>query len=226
MRVFPLPILHGERVRVRGGGSLDAKHCGRPSPRKNGERERMEMTKDLTKTSKFLSLVLRHKPEEVGLVLDGQGWADIGELIEKAGKHGMALTREVIARVVETSDKQRFALDQSGQRIRANQGHSVDIDLGLVPSEPPPVLFHGTGDKSVAAIRVEGLKAGQRQHVHLSPDEDTAIRVGRRHGRPAVLRIAAGRMRESGHVFFLSTNGVWLTEAVPIEFIAFPQEQS
>jgi len=120
MRVFPLPILHGERVRVRGGGSLDAKHCGRPSPRKNGERERMEMTKDLIKTSKFLSLVLRHKPEEVGLVLDGQGWADIGELIEKAGKHGMALTRELIARVVATSDKQRFALDQSGQRIRAN----------------------------------------------------------------------------------------------------------
>ena len=186
----------------------------------------MDMTQDLAKVSKFMSLVLRHKPEEVGLVLDGQGWASIDELIDKAGKHGLALTREVIARVVETSDKQRFALDQSGQRIRANQGHSVDIDLGLVPSEPPPVLFHGTGDKSVAAIRVEGLKPGQRQHVHLSPDEDTAIRVGRRHGRPAVLRVAAGRMRESGHVFFLSTNGVWLTEAVPIEFIAFPQEQS
>lgn len=183
------------------------------------------MTQDLIKTSKFISLVLRHKPEEIGLVLDGQGWADIGELIEKAGRHGMALTREVIARIVETSDKQRFSIDASGQRIRANQGHSVDIDLGLAPTEPPETLFHGTAETTVAAIRAEGLKAGQRQHVHLSPDEDTAIRVGRRHGRPVVLRIAAGRMRESGHVFFLSTNGVWLTEAVPVQFIAFQNEK-
>jgi putative RNA 2'-phosphotransferase len=183
------------------------------------------MTHDTVKVSKFLSLVLRHKPEEIGLVLDGQGWADIGELIEKAGRHGMVLTREVVARIVETSDKQRFAIDATGKRIRANQGHSVDIDLGLVPSEPPPVLFHGTGEKSVTAIRAEGLKAGQRQHVHLSPDEETAIRVGRRHGRPVVLRIAAGRMRESGHVFFLSTNGVWLTEAVPVQFIEFQNEK-
>jgi putative RNA 2'-phosphotransferase len=184
------------------------------------------MSKDFVRTSKFMSLVLRHKPEEIGLVLDGQGWADVDELIEKAGRHGVALTRELIARIVETSDKQRFAIDATGTRIQANQGHSVDIDLGRVPSEPPPVLFHGTGEKSVTAIRAEGLKAGHRQHVHLSPDEDTAVRVGRRHGRPVVLRIAAGRMRESGHVFFLSTNGGWLTEAVPIEFIAFPQEQS
>jgi putative RNA 2'-phosphotransferase len=186
---------------------------------------RSDMTQDVVKVSKFMSLVLRHKPEEIGLVLDGQGWAGIDELIEKAGRHGVALTREVIVRVVETSDKQRFALDQSGQRIRANQGHSVDIDLGLAPSEPPPILFHGTGETSVAAIRAQGLKPGQRQHVHLSPDEDTAIRVGRRHGRPVVLRIAAGRMRESGHAFFLSTNGVWLTEAVPVQFIEFINEK-
>jgi putative RNA 2'-phosphotransferase len=184
------------------------------------------MTQDLIKASKYMSLVLRHKPEQIGLVLDRQGWADIGELIEKAGTRGVALTREVIREVVATSDKQRFAIDATGKRIRANQGHSVDIDLGLAPAEPPPVLFHGTAETTIPAIRAEGLKAGQRQHVHLSPDEDTAIRVGRRHGRPAVLRIAAGRMRESGHAFFLSTNGVWLTEAVPMEFIAFPQEQS
>ena len=182
------------------------------------------MTQDLIKASKFLSLVLRHEPEQIGLVLDGRGWADIDELIEKAGKRGMALTRELIARVVETSDKQRFAIDATGRRIRANQGHSVDVDLGLAPAEPPPVLFHGTGETSLAAIRAEGLKAGQRQHVHLSPDEDTAIRVGRRHGRPAVLRIAAGRMQNRGHAFFLSTNGVWLTDSVPSEFIKFPNE--
>ena len=184
------------------------------------------MTQDLIRTSKFLSLVLRHKPEEIGLVLDGQGWADIDELIEKAGKHGMALTREVIAWVVKTSDKQRFALDQAGQRIRANQGHSVDVDLGLESREPPPVLFHGTAESALASIRTAGLHAASRQHVHLSPDEATAIKVGRRHGRPVVLRIAAGRMRAAGHAFFLSTNGVWLTDSVPIEFIEFPQDQA
>ena len=183
------------------------------------------MTQDLVRTSKFMSLVLRHKPEEIGLMLDEQGWANIDELIEKAARHGMTLTRELIARIVETSDKQRFTIDATGKRIRANQGHSVEVDLGLAPSEPPPVLFHGTAETTVAAIRAEGLKPGQRQHVHLSPDEDTAIRVGRRHGRPVVLRIAAGRMRESGHVFFLSTNGVWLTEAVPVQFIEFQNEK-
>ena len=182
------------------------------------------MTRDLVKASKFMSLVLRHEPKRIGLVLDEQGWADIGELIERAGAHGMALTREVIAEVVATSDKQRFAIDETGQRIRANQGHSVEIDLGLEPSEPPTLLFHGTGEKSVAAIRTEGLKPGHRQHVHLSRDEETAIKVGSRHGRPVVLRIAAGRMRERGHAFFLSTNGVWLTDCVPSQFIQFPNE--
>jgi putative RNA 2'-phosphotransferase len=184
------------------------------------------MTQALTKASKFMSLVLRHKPEEIGLVLDEHGWADIGELIQKAGAHGVALTREQIAEVVATSDKQRFAIDQTGQRIRANQGHSVDVDLGLAPSEPPPILFHGTAEKSVGAIRAEGLKAGRRQHVHLSPDEQTAVKVGSRHGRPVVLRIAAGRMHEQGHAFFFSTNGVWLTDSVPLEFIAFPNEKT
>lgn len=182
------------------------------------------MTRDLVKASKFMSFVLRHKPEGIGLGLDQSGWADIGELIERAGAHGVALTRELIAEVVATSDKQRFAIDATGERIRANQGHSVDIELGLAPCEPPPLLFHGTGEKSVAAIRAEGLKPGRRQHVHLSPDAETAIKVGARHGRPVVLRIAAGRMRSQGHVFFLSTNGVWLTDCVPSEFIQFPND--
>ena len=181
------------------------------------------MTHDPVRTSKFMSLVLRHRPETIGLVLDANGWADIGALIERAGAHGVALTRELIADVVATSDKQRFAIDESGQRIRANQGHSVEIDLDLEPREPPETLFHGTGEKSVAAIRIEGLKRGRRQHVHLSPDEETAVKVGSRHGRPAVLRIAAARMAGAGHAFFLSTNGVWLTDCVPAEFIAFPE---
>ena len=185
------------------------------------------MPQDLIKASKFLSLVLRHKPEEIGLVLDGQGWASIHELIEKAGKHGMALTRELIAHVVETSDKQRFAIDPAGQRIRANQGHSIDVDLGLEPKAPPPVLFHGTAAATaLASIRLGGLHAGQRQYVHLSPDETTAVKVGQRHGPPVVLRIDAARMAIAGHAFFLSTNGVWLTDSVPAEFIVFPKDQA
>ena len=184
------------------------------------------MPQDLIKASKFLSLVLRHKPEEIGLVLDGQGWASIHELIEKAGKHGMALTRELIAHVVETSDKQRFAIDPAGQRIRANQGHSIDVDLGLEPKAPPPVLFHGTAATALASIRLGGLHAGQRQYVHLSPDETTAVKVGQRHGPPIVLRIDAARMAIAGHAFFLSTNGVWLTDSVPAEFIVFPKDQA
>ncbi len=165
-------------------------------------------------------------PGRIGLVIDDQGWANIGELIDKAGANGMALTRQQIAEIVATSDKQRFALDPAGERIRANQGHSIDVDLGLEPKAPPGTLFHGTGEKSLSAIRAKGLKRGRRQHVHLSPDEATASKVGRRHGRAVVLRIAAARMAAAGHAFFLSTNGVWLTDSVPREFIAFPNDKA
>jgi putative RNA 2'-phosphotransferase len=175
------------------------------------------------KVSKFLSLVLRHQPERIGLALDPQGWADIDAVIARAGKHGMAVTREEILQVVATSDKQRFALDDTGRRIRANQGHSIDIDLGLEPREPPLVLFHGTAEANLAAIRAEGLKPGRRQHVHLSRDAAAAEAVGRRHGRPVVLQVAAGRMWSAGYAFFLAENGVWLADAVPAEFIAFPE---
>ena len=180
------------------------------------------MTYDVVKVSKFLSLVLRHQPEHIGLALDANGWADIGELIERAAAHGMTLTREVIARVVATSDKQRFALDATGGRIRASQGHSVDIDLGLEPREPPAILFHGTAAATVGAIKAEGLNPGSRQHVHLSPDAATATKVGQRHGRPVVLRVRAGQMWGKGMPFFCSANGVWLTAAVPSEYIEFP----
>ena len=180
------------------------------------------MTRNLVKASKFMSFVLRHKPEQIGLTLDANGWAKVGDLIDKASAHGVTLTRELIADIVATSDKQRFALDAAGRRIRANQGHSVDIDLALAPCEPPAVLFHGTAEANVAAIRAEGLKPGRRRHVHLSADAATAMAVGRRHGRALVLSVAAGRMWSAGFAFFRAENGVWLTTAVPPEFIDFP----
>jgi putative RNA 2'-phosphotransferase len=184
------------------------------------------MTNDIVKVSKFLSLVLRHKPEHIGLTLDREGWAEIDELIARAGAHGTPLTRERVLQVVESSDKQRFALDPAGRRIRANQGHSVEVDLGLEPREPPPMLFHGTAAATVAAVRADGLKPGNRQHVHLSLDAATATKVGQRHGRPVVLAVLADKMWAQGVPFFCSANGVWLTAAVPPEYIEFPQEQA
>jgi putative RNA 2'-phosphotransferase len=172
--------------------------------------------------SKFMSRVLRHQPQSIGLRLDAQGWTGIDALIERAGAHGMPLTHELILAVVAASDKKRFALDGAGKRIRANQGHSIDIDLALAPCEPPPILFHGTAEANLAAIRAEGLKPGRRQHVHLSLEVDTATNIGRRHGRPVALEVAAGRMWSAGFAFFRAENGVWLTAAVPPEFIAFP----
>ncbi|MBT3289304.1 MAG: RNA 2'-phosphotransferase [Victivallales bacterium] len=178
------------------------------------------MNKRLIKTSKFLSLVLRHKPGTIGLVLDEQGWASVEELITAAGKHGRELSRELIREVVATSDKQRFALSEDGSRIRANQGHSVKVDLGLEPVTPPEVLFHGTATRFLPSIQAHGLKPSGRHHVHLSGDVETAVKVGSRHGKPIVLRVAAARMHAEGAPFYVSENGVWLTDHVQPAFFA------
>jgi putative RNA 2'-phosphotransferase len=178
---------------------------------------------ELTKTSKFLSLVLRHKPEEIGLVLDANGWADVDELIRLVNQHGRSLTRALLERVVAENDKKRFAFSEDGKRIRASQGHSVEIDLALTPREPPEFLFHGTATRFLDSIRATGLHSANRQHVHLSPDVETAKKVGQRHGKPAILTIRAGAMQSAGHAFYLSANGVWLTDNVPVEFIEFPK---
>jgi putative RNA 2'-phosphotransferase len=180
------------------------------------------MADDLTKTSKFLSYVLRHRPDEIGLMLDENGWADVAELIERARSASVELTESTIRQIVASNDKQRFALSEDGKRIRANQGHSVDVDLALKPQQPPEILYHGTASRFLDSIRRDGLKAMSRQHVHLSPDEATAIKVGQRHGKPVVLRIRAREMAKSGAVFYLSDNGVWLTERVGTESIEFP----
>lgn len=184
-------------------------------------RKNLMASSQLVNASKFLSLVLRHKPETIGITLDAEGWADIVELLRKSSSHtpGLRLNRALLEEVVATSDKKRFTISEDGQRIRANQGHSVSVDLGLKPVEPPAELFHGTATRFEASIRAEGLIKQSRQHVHLSPDYETAVKVGQRHGKPVVLRINAKAMHEAGHEFFISENGVWLTDGVPPEYI-------
>lgn len=180
------------------------------------------MDRSLVSTSKFLSLVLRHRPDSIGLALDEQGWVDIGELINASAKHGRKLDLDLILRVVHENDKQRFALCPEARRIRANQGHSVPVELQLEPTKPPDILYHGTVAPFLDSIRASGLIRGVRQHVHLAADIGTATIVGKRRGEPVILEIAAGRMHANGLPFYLSQNGVWLTDHVPPEYLRFP----
>lgn len=179
------------------------------------------MTDDTT-LSKRLSFVLRHRPDTIGLTLGEGGWVEVDTLLARLTASGLPVARDALERVVRNSDKQRFALSADGVRIRANQGHSVGIDLQLSPSTPPARLYHGTARRFLDAILREGLRAGQRHHVHLSTDRDTAIRVGARHGAPVVLTVDAAAMHASGHVFFVSENGVWLTAHVPPDALQAP----
>ncbi|WP_329346326.1 RNA 2'-phosphotransferase [Streptomyces microflavus] len=165
------------------------------------------------KVSKYLSAHLRHQPERIGLTLDDNGWVAVGTLLDAAARHGFPVTRAELDHVVAVNDKRRFTVD--GDRIRANQGHTVTVDLDL----PPAYLYHGTVAPAMDAIRAEGLRPMARHHVHLSPDRETATRVGARRGRPLVLTVDAGAMHRAGHVFRVSANGVWLADAVPPEFL-------
>lgn len=178
------------------------------------------MKKDLKQLSKFISLLLRHKPEEIGLELDANGWADTNELIRKINAKGGGITFPLLEEIVATNDKKRFAFNADQSKIRASQGHSVDIELGLDPVIPPPFLFHGTAEKNLSSILETGLVSQQRQHVHLSVAVETARQVGSRHGKPVVLTIDAGAMYRDGHLFYLSENNVWLTDSVPRQYIA------
>lgn len=178
------------------------------------------MHKTLEKTSKFLSYVLRHKPEAIGLTLDQQGWANIDELIQCAQKNNEQLDYELLLTVVKTSDKKRFALSPDGLKIRASQGHSThQVHIDYKEQIPPEYLFHGTATRFLDSILEQGLIPQSRHHVHLSSNKQTAIMVGKRHGQPTVLRIDALSMYKHGFKFYLSDNGVWLTEMVPSNFI-------
>lgn len=177
------------------------------------------MEKQLKHISKLLSLVLRHEPEHIGLILDNEGWAHVPELIEKINQKGIRLDMATLQIIVDTNDKKRFSFNDDKTRIRASQGHSIEIELNLAAQIPPAVLFHGTADKNLAAIRENGLHKMDRQHVHLSAHEETAWKVGQRHGKPVILVIQALAMHEQGNKFYLSDNGVWLTDHVPPAFI-------
>ncbi|MFG3113133.1 RNA 2'-phosphotransferase [Streptomyces sp. NPDC048197] len=177
-------------------------------------------TQRSVRLSKYLSKHLRHAPERIGLTLDAQGWVPVDDLMAAAAAHGFRFSRDELAAVVAGNDKQRFTIEDG--RIRANQGHSLGVDLGLPPAEPPAHLFHGTVARHVAAIREEGLLPMGRHAVHLSPDRDTATRVGARRGKPVVLVVDAAAMHRAGHVFQVSANGVWLTDRVPAPFLRFP----
>lgn len=177
------------------------------------------MRKELIKASKFISLVLRHAPEKVGLTLDEEGWADVDDLITRISANGKILNLETLKEVVAENNKKRFIFSEDGKKIRANQGHSIKVDLGLKPIQPPKILYHGTAGHLINSIRDKGLLKLSRNHVHLSATIQTAIGVGRRKGKPIVLFIESGKMHELEYSFFLSKNGVWLTDHVPSKFI-------
>jgi putative RNA 2'-phosphotransferase len=178
--------------------------------------------KETIRTSKTLSMILRHKPDRVGIKLDKAGWARVSELLDAVNRHGVSLTLAELKHVVEANDKERFALSEDGLRIRASQGHSVQVELQYEPQVPPEFLYHGTPDRSIESIRASGLNKGQRHHVHLSPDANTAAKIAQRRGRAVVLEIRAGEMHRVGHIFYRSANGVWLVDHVPPSFIEFP----
>ena len=167
-------------------------------------------------------MVLRHRPEAIGIQLDSNGWINVDELLTAMDRHGRTISRFELESVVRNNDKQRFAFSDDGIRIRANQGHSVLIDLGYEPAIPPEILLHGTPEYAVAAIKREGLKKMNRHHVHLHVDAKTTIEVGQRRGRPILLRVKAFEMHEHGFSFYVTPNHVWLVDEVPPEFIEFP----
>ncbi len=173
---------------------------------------------NITETSKFISLILRHKPETIGITLDEHGWANVEELIA-----GIAKTREfdmeLLEKIVDTDSKQRYSFNEDKTLIRANQGHSIQVDVELDEMEPPRILWHGTGEKYVSSIDVQGLLPKSRLYVHLSRDEETALKVGQRHGKPVLYIVRSGEMARDGYKFYLSKNGVWLTKEVPVKYL-------
>ena len=173
---------------------------------------------NLTKVSKFIALILRHKPETIGITLDKHGWANVQELIDGVSKK-YPIDMDILEEIVRTDEKQRYSFNKDHTRIRANQGHSVPVDVELEEVEPPAYLFHGTAEKYTGLIERDGLIPKSRLHVHLSKDVETAIEIGKRHGDPVIYLVDSGKMHKQGYKFYCSVNGVWLTDKVPVEFL-------
>ncbi len=169
--------------------------------------------------SKRLSLHLRHEPEGLGLTLEAGGWVNVDDLIKGFSKTHFKITKEELETVVQENDKQRFSFDETGLKIRANQGHSTEVDLQLEPQTPPDILYHGTSENALTIILKDGLKRMARHHVHLSTDKEMMLKVGQRHGKPILIKVRAKEMQEAGHKFYLSDNGVWLADEVPANFL-------
>ena len=174
--------------------------------------------------SKFLSLILRHKPERIDLKLDENGWAEVDDLIQKANTKGFKFDTEKLNTIVENNNKKRFAFNEDKSKIRANQGHSISVDLQFQAEKPPKILYHGTGEKYVQSIEKSGLIKKNRNHVHLSADIKTALIVGKRHGNPKIFIVDAEKMNQNGFEFYLSKNGVWLIDSVPSEYLSIIEE--
>ena len=175
--------------------------------------------KQRVRISKFLSLHLRHEPEGLGLELEPGGWVAVDALLAGAARKGVRISREELEEVVAKCDKQRFAFDETGTKIRANQGHSAEVDLQLEPTAPPELLYHGTAERNEVDILRDGLQKMARHHVHLSPDAETARKVGSRHGRPLIFTVDAAAMHRDGFLFYVSSNGVWLVDHVPPQYL-------
>ena len=173
---------------------------------------------DYTETSKYISLILRHKPQVIGITLDEHGWANVDELIEGVSKTH-PLTKESLEQIVAEDNKQRYSFNEDRTLIRANQGHSIPVDVELPETVPPEILYHGTAEKFEADIDRMGLISKSRLYVHLSGDVDTAVNVGKRHGKPVIYEVSSGKMHRDGIVFYRSVNGVWLTKSVPVEYL-------
>ncbi len=170
--------------------------------------------------SKFISLILRHRPEVVGISLDKHGWADVEKLLTGMNKTGTSIDMQILEKIVAEDDKQRFSFNEDRTLIRADQGHSIPVDVELEKRIPPAILYHGTGEKYIASINEHGLIPKSRLYVHLSKDYETAVKVGSRHGKPVVYEVETGKMAADGYDFFLSVNGVWLVKSVPAEFLS------
>lgn len=171
------------------------------------------------KLSVFISLILRHKPEIIGIKLDDYGYADVNELIEKINNTGRNINIEILEQIVKEDNKQRYSFNEDRSKIRANQGHSINVNVELRELEPPRFLYHGTATRFLDNIKKEGIVSKSRLYVHLSNDIDTAVQVGKRHGVPVVLKINTGKMYENGYKFYLSENNIWLCKYIPFEYV-------